>query len=375
MKKFITILISCSLAMAAGAMAQQEEASPQPPAKGKGERHPAKEEGTPPKEIHTGQQSKPGGEPKVEKEMKPTPKPEAPRKLHAETAKDAEVTNTPKATASPEASAAPKGRGKDATRRSAAQSNEPAKGKAPMTTPTSATTATPAATKSTSPTPASTAVPSPTASASVAMSPSATPATSASPAGSAATTSTTQQTNRVNAQAKKPDPQLVEKVKTEHANFKAQPKPDKVPAVTFNQNYHIEGSDRWQGQQYERFRTYHPEMHDQNYYRSRYSRVEIIGGGAYYWNDGYWYPAWGYDRSAQYYPYDGPIYVGHHAEPPDRVIADVQAILQEQGYYKGEVDGLLGPLTRQALTAYQSDNGLYTTAVIDEPTLDSLNLG
>ncbi len=45
------------------------------------------------------------------------------------------------------------------------------------------------------------------------------------------------------------------------------------------------------------------------------------------------------------------------------------------GYYKGEVDGLLGPLTREALTGYQTDNGMTVTAVIDEPTLDSLNMG
>ena len=57
------------------------------------------------------------------------------------------------------------------------------------------------------------------------------------------------------------------------------------------------------------------------------------------------------------------------------MIADVQAALQEMGYYQGEVDGLLGPLTRQALTAYQGDHGLYTTAVIDEPTLQSLDMG
>jgi peptidoglycan hydrolase-like protein with peptidoglycan-binding domain len=102
--------------------------------------------------------------------------------------------------------------------------------------------------------------------------------------------------------------------------------------------------------------------------------VELIGGGYYYWNNGYWYPAWGYSPSAQYYVYDGPIYVGQRAEPPDQVIADVQAELQEMGYYRGEVDGLLGPLTREALTAYQADQGLATTAAIDEPTLDSLGL-
>jgi hypothetical protein len=38
------------------------------------------------------------------------------------------------------------------------------------------------------------------------------------------------------------------------------------------------------------------------------------------------------------------------------------------------VDGLLGPLTREALTAYQGDQGLTTTAAIDEPTLDSLGM-
>jgi hypothetical protein len=177
------------------------------------------------------------------------------------------------------------------------------------------------------------------------------------------------------AKAKKPDPQKVQQIKSQHANFRAQPKPQQVPAVTFNQNRRIERSEQWQGPQYEVFRSYHPEWHDQGWYHTHYNRVELIGGGYYFWNAGYWYPAWGYNPSAQYYAYDGPIYVGHRAEPPDKVIADVQAVLQEMGYYTGEVDGLLGPLTREALTAYQSDNGLTTTAAIDQPTLDSLGMG
>ena len=45
------------------------------------------------------------------------------------------------------------------------------------------------------------------------------------------------------------------------------------------------------------------------------------------------------------------------------------------GYYKGEVDGLLGPLTHQALIGYQTDQGLTATAVMDQPTLDSLGMG
>jgi hypothetical protein len=187
---------------------------------------------------------------------------------------------------------------------------------------------------------------------------------------------TNQQNPQANAGAKikKPAPQQVQQVKSQHANFRAQPKPQQVPAVTFKQNYRIEGSDRWQGQQYQVFRSYHPEWHDQVWYKSHYGRVELIGGGYYFFNNGYWFPAWGYSPSAQYYAYDGPIYVGQRAEPPDRVIADTQALLQQMGYYKGEVDGLLGPLTREALTAYQSDQGLTPTASIDEPTLDSLGL-
>jgi Putative peptidoglycan binding domain len=176
------------------------------------------------------------------------------------------------------------------------------------------------------------------------------------------------------AKAKKPDPQQVQQIKSQHANFRAQPKPQQIPAVTYNQNYRIQGSDRWQGQHYEVFRSYHPEWHDQGWYHSHYQRVELIGGGYYFFNAGYWFPAWGYSPSAQYYAYDGPIYSGQHAEPPDKVIADVQGVLQQMGYYKGEVDGLLGPMTREALTAYQSEQGLTQTAAIDEPTLDSLGV-
>jgi hypothetical protein len=175
--------------------------------------------------------------------------------------------------------------------------------------------------------------------------------------------------------AKKPDPQKVQQIKSQHATFRAQPKPQQVQAVTFNQNRRIERSETWQGPQYEVFRSYRPEWHDAGWYHSRYPNVTLIAGGYYFFNNGYWYPAWGYNPSAQYYAYDGPIYVGQRAQPPDQVIADVQAVLQEMGYYRGEVDGLLGPLTREALTAYQTDQGLMTTAVIDQPTLDSLGLG
>ena len=199
----------------------------------------------------------------------------------------------------------------------------------------------------------------------------------AAQAGAASATSATGQQNvqaNAGAKGKKPAPQQVQQVKSQHANFRAQPKPQQVQSVNFNQNHRIEGSEHWHGQQYEVFRSYHPEWHDQGWYHSHYPNVTLIAGGYYFFNAGYWFPAWGYSPSAQYYAYDGPIYVGQHAEPPDKVIADTQALLQQMGYYTGEVDGLLGPLTREALTAYQNDNGLAATAAIDQPTLDSLGL-
>jgi len=180
--------------------------------------------------------------------------------------------------------------------------------------------------------------------------------------------------NKPNPQQVQQVKQQVQQIKQQHVNFKAQPRPDKVPPVTFNASFRIQGSERWSGPQFEVFRSYHPERHDRGWYSSHYTRVELIGGGYYYWNNGYWYPAWGYDPGAEYYAYDAPIYVGHRAEPPDRVIADVQAELQQMGYYRGDVDGLLGPLTREALAAYQADQGLTPTAMIDEPTLDSLGM-
>jgi peptidoglycan hydrolase-like protein with peptidoglycan-binding domain len=80
----------------------------------------------------------------------------------------------------------------------------------------------------------------------------------------------------------------------------------------------------------------------------------------------------GYAPNA-YYAYDGPIY-GYNNLTPDQVIANVQATLQQEGYYHGEVGGMLGPLTRSALANYQRQHGLYVTSAIDRPTLESLGM-
>ena len=162
--------------------------------------------------------------------------------------------------------------------------------------------------------------------------------------------------------------------KPQHFNLSSKSKPSTsvAPAVTFQQNRRIQGSDRWTGSSYQAFRNYRSEWHDRNWWRHNHSRIVFVFGGWYAWNQGYWYPAWGYDPGA-YYAYDGPIY-GYNDLPPDQVIANVQSALQQQGYYQGEVDGLLGPQTRAAIAEYQRASGLAETAAIDQPTLESLGM-
>jgi hypothetical protein len=120
-------------------------------------------------------------------------------------------------------------------------------------------------------------------------------------------------------------------------------------------------------------RRHHRDRHDRSWWRSRYNRIALFSGGYYYWDNNYWYPAYGYDPYYSNYTYDEPIY-GYNDLQPGQVIANVQAALQEQGYYNDAVDGLIGPRTRAALSNFQRDQGLPITAAIDGPTLQALGL-
>ena len=146
-------------------------------------------------------------------------------------------------------------------------------------------------------------------------------------------------------------------------------------AVNRRGNFAINNTFRsgaFRGQQYAAFRNYHREWHDRGWWRSHCDRIIFVSGGWYYWNAGYWFPAWGYDPYA-YYSYDGPIYA-YNGLSPDQVIVDVQLQLQRAGYYDGPIDGILGQMTQEAIAAFQADNGLAVTAAIDEPTLATLGI-
>ena len=115
------------------------------------------------------------------------------------------------------------------------------------------------------------------------------------------------------------------------------------------------------------------QRHDRGWWRSQGFPIVLYGGGYWFWNNGWWYPAYGYDPYYSNYVYDGPIY-GYGNVAPGDVTSEVQQALAQQGYYQGPIDGVLGPMTRRAIERFQVDHGLGVTAAIDQPTLASLGL-
>jgi hypothetical protein len=157
-----------------------------------------------------------------------------------------------------------------------------------------------------------------------------------------------------------------------HFNLSNTPNP-RYQAVRFNGSYRISNAQNWSGSNYVVFRNYRPQWHDQGWWRSHHNRITFVFGAPYYWDSGYFYPAWGYDPGASYY-YDGPIYASNPGVDLGQEVANVQAALQQQGYYQGEIDGILGPETRAALAEFQSAQGLQPTGTVDEPTLQYLGM-
>ena len=78
--------------------------------------------------------------------------------------------------------------------------------------------------------------------------------------------------------------------------------------MKFQQGRHIQGSQNWQGQHTQFSATTSSQWHDQSWWHNHYrNNIVFVFGAPYYWNAGYWFPAWGYYPNA-YYAWDGPIY-------------------------------------------------------------------
>jgi Putative peptidoglycan binding domain len=106
-------------------------------------------------------------------------------------------------------------------------------------------------------------------------------------------------------------------------------------------------------------------------------------GGPWWWGwDGWAYP---YAYSDYGYPY-GYDYSANYDDPPPSdsqygskeywsdLAMSVQSKLTDDGYYHGEIDGVLGSGTLEAVRQFQTDHGLDVTGKIDPALLSALGI-
>ena len=101
--------------------------------------------------------------------------------------------------------------------------------------------------------------------------------------------------------------------------------------------------------------------------------------GGYYPYGGYgygYYPSSGYSYSyggGNYGAYDGRPAYGRSSSRGSTV-ARVQERLARAGYYRGEIDGVIGPRTRSAIRVYERQHGLTPDGAIDRQLLAAMGL-
>ena len=98
-------------------------------------------------------------------------------------------------------------------------------------------------------------------------------------------------------------------------------------------------------------------------------------GGYPYGSYGYDYSPYGYNSnyySGSSYPYysNRSVYRGYNGS----VVARVQERLARAGYYRGPVDGVMGPRTRYAVRAYERRHGLPADGIIDRRLLATMGI-
>ena len=67
--------------------------------------------------------------------------------------------------------------------------------------------------------------------------------------------------------------------------------------------------------------------------------------------------------------------MGHPARMASNEVRQAQQKLKDDGDYTGQIDGLAGPQTHQAVMAYQKKNNLKVTGRLDRQTREKLGLG
>jgi localization factor PodJL len=55
-----------------------------------------------------------------------------------------------------------------------------------------------------------------------------------------------------------------------------------------------------------------------------------------------------------------------------KAVQNIQRILNKNGYQAGAIDGVMGGKTKEAIAAFQADNGLPATGDIDDKLVEAL---
>lgn len=114
--------------------------------------------------------------------------------------------------------------------------------------------------------------------------------------------------------------------------------------------------------------NHHPRHH-----RHR-SNVYFGIGLGYPYGYGYGYPYYGsYPYGYGYYGPRTTVYASARIND-DATVAAVQRRLARGGYYRGSVDGVIGPATRSAIRSFERNNGLPIDGEIDTQLLRTMGI-
>lgn len=129
------------------------------------------------------------------------------------------------------------------------------------------------------------------------------------------------------------------------------------------------------------YRTYSSRSYSYGYPSYSYGPSVGFGFGYPYYSYGYGYPYGSYYGDYPYGGYPNNYNYGLYYSTPaygaygnGSVVITVQSRLARAGYYHGIIDGVMGPETSFAISAYERNHGLRVDGTISRPLLRNMGL-